>query len=96
MPVSDVIPTTKRGELKERELHPATKEAITYIVGRIDNPILLESLASCAIENNRLAEICLETIRRIKNKEAVGERYILGLAWTLKNFKHMKEHKDEH
>lgn len=73
-----------RGELKENEAHPIVSNATRYIFTKINDPLLLESLASCAIESNRLAEVCLETIKRIKSKEPIGERYLLGLAWFLK------------
>ena len=44
----------------------------------------LESLSSCAIENNRLAEILAETLHRVMTGEKVSDRYLLGLAWFLK------------
>jgi hypothetical protein len=74
-----------RTELNPGESHPAALSAIIYVLQRIDDPTLLESLASCAIESNRLAEVCLGTINRIKNKQPVSDRYLLGLAWFLKS-----------
>jgi hypothetical protein len=38
-----------------------------------------EALSSCAIENNRLAEVCAETLRRILHNELVSDRYVMGL-----------------
>jgi predicted solute-binding protein len=73
-----------KGELKEKENHPAVYSAIKYLSRRVNKESLTEAFASCAIENNRLAEVCLETIRRIKANESVNDRYLLGLAWTLK------------
>lgn len=73
-----------RTELNSNEPHPAVNSTINYISQKINDPVLLESLASCAIESNRLAEVCLGTINRIKNKQPVSDRYLLGLAWFLK------------
>ena len=74
-----------RTELKPNEPHPAVNSALIYISQKLNDPLLLESLASCAIESNRLAEICLGTINRIKNKQPISDRYLLGLAWFLKS-----------
>jgi len=73
-----------KGDLKPKEPHPAALSAIKYVSARISDPLLKEALASCAIENNRMAEICLGTIKRIENGEPVSDRYLLGLAWFLK------------
>jgi hypothetical protein len=42
-----------------------------------------EAFASCAIEGNRLAEVCSETLNRLLNSQPVSDRYILGLAFTV-------------
>ena len=44
---------------------------------------LMESFASCAIDGNRFAEVCGETLRRVMTGEPVSDRYILGLAWAV-------------
>jgi len=74
------------GTLKDGEYHPAADGAFRYIKSKpVDELLLLqESFASCAIEGNRLAEICSETLDRIMTGQAVSDRYLLGLAWTLK------------
>lgn len=76
--------------LETKEPHPAAGNAAAYIktlgIGGFSQTI--EVFASTAIEGNRLSEICLGTMRRIKAKEPVSDRYLLGLAWTLKNMKH--------
>lgn len=74
--------------LESKEPHPAVYTAskyVTKILNEQDSSLIIESFASCAIENNRLAEICLGTIKRIKAKEPVSDRYLLGLAWALKD-----------
>jgi hypothetical protein len=42
-----------------------------------------ESFASSALEGNRLAEICGETLERIMTGQPVSDRYLLGLAWAM-------------
>lgn len=44
---------------------------------------LMESFSSCAIEGNRFAEVCGETLRRVMQREPVSDRYVLGLAWAI-------------
>ena len=83
-----------RTELNIGEPHPAVSSAIQYVLQRINDPILLEALASCAIESNRTAEVCLGTINRIKNKQPVSDRYLLGLAWFLKEMEDLKKKED--
>jgi hypothetical protein len=83
--------TKDRTELNPKEAHPAALSAIVYVLRKINDPSLLESLASCAIESNRMAEICLGTINRIKHKQPVSDRYLLGLAWFLKEMEERDE-----
>lgn len=74
-----------KGELNPNEFHPAARDALTWILSLKDRlPLYQESLSSCSIEGNRTAEICSETLRRLLAKEPVSDRYLLGLAWTLK------------
>ena len=76
-----------RGELKPSEPHPAAGEAFAYVKGLSVEKLYryLEAFYSCAIEGNRLGEICAETINRIIKGKSVSDRYLLGLAWTLRN-----------
>lgn len=73
-------------ELSVGENHPACEIAKRIVAERIAQMggfILLESLSSCAIEGNRLAEVCAETLGRLMNGKPVGERYLMGLAIML-------------
>lgn len=70
-------------ELNER--HPVTSDAARFVAIRAFDPLVLEALASCALANVRTAEIVLGTLERIRNKQPVGERYVLGAAWFLRN-----------
>ena len=72
--------------LQPAEPHPAAFNAFEYIRKIKPSELLStkEALASNAIEGNRLAQVCLGTLKRIENLEPVSDRYLLGLAWTLK------------
>lgn len=76
-----------RGELAVTEPHPAAFAAQDYIASLTAHPgkisIWSESFASCAIEGNRLAEVCSETLNRLLTGQPVSDRYILGLAFTI-------------
>lgn len=76
----------ERGTLELKEPHPSAKDALAYVLSIPFDKLMSYSgaYASCAIEGNRLGEICGETLRRVLNKEPVSDRYILGLAWNLK------------
>lgn len=77
---------TNRGALRPREPHPAAHTALTYIrsVPVTELALWLESFSSSSIEGNRLAEICGETLRRLMRGAPVSDRYLLGLAWTMR------------
>lgn len=75
-----------RTTLAPTEWHPSA-DAAWFFIRQIPLPKLLlirESLASCAIEGNRAAEVCLGTLNRILNNQPISDRYLLGLAWFLK------------
>ena len=77
----------EKGTLNEKEPHPASSSAIAYIssLGLQKLFEYAEAFASTAIEGNRTAEICSETLRRLLAHEPVSDRYLLGLAWTIRN-----------
>lgn len=78
---------SNRGELRLDEPHPAAKHAAAWIggLGLKKTSMLLESFSSCAIESNRDAEICSETLDRIMKGQPVSDRYVLGLAWYVRH-----------
>ncbi len=49
-----------------------------------------EAFASCAIEGNRLAEVCSGTLHRLMTQQPVSDRYILGLAWAVRSMRERK------
>ena len=75
-----------RGTLIVGESHPAATEAMAYLreMGLKDLMKWQEAFSSCAIEGNRLGEVCSETLRRLMRNEPVSDRYLLGLAWTIR------------
>ena len=66
-------------------------------VGFLEISSWIESFASCAIEGNELAEELLGTVERIKNKEQIGDAYLLQLAWFIRDVKdkEVKKTKEE-
>lgn len=71
----------ERGTLKDGEPHPAAEMAAGYLKALPPDDIAMfqEALSSCAIEGNRFAEVCGETLRRFVSGEPVSDRYLLGL-----------------
>ncbi len=73
--------------LHESEYHPAADIAMRYVIKRRNDvhgwSVTTEAIASTAMSGNRLAEICLSTIRRLEAGEPVSDRYLMGLAWML-------------
>lgn len=82
---------TSFGQLNDGEPHPAAFDAKQWILDYTRRkdigamPRLLEAFYSTGLAGNRLAECCGETLRRLLHGEPVSDRYILGLAWTMKS-----------
>jgi len=72
-----------RGTIKEGGMHPMTHGALRYISTHT-TPVIVEAMASTALSGNETAEICLSTYNRLASGEPVSDRYVLGLAWFLK------------
>lgn len=83
------------GELHPGEPHPAASSAMAWIKALPVASLmqLQESFYSCAIEGNRAAEICSETLHRIMAGQPVSDRYVLGLAWIMKEIEEEGERK---
>lgn len=76
--------------LEPTEYHPAADSAMVWFKQTVlSDPrgylIAKEALASTALSGNRLSEICLSTIERLRTNQPVSDRYLLGLCWTLKD-----------
>jgi hypothetical protein len=74
-----------KGELGLSEPHPSSLAAMRWMRTVPLSELLKwqETFASNAIEGNRLAEICGETLDRLLNNKPVSDRYLLGLAWVI-------------
>lgn len=76
----------ERGTLKVGEPHPAAKHAVKYLAtlpyGKLYT--YLEAFSSCAIEGNRMGEVCANTLNRLLKNEPISDRYLLGVAWYIK------------
>lgn len=77
------------GTLAINEFHPAAHSALAYVIK--NGFKYVECFASASLSGNRLAEICSETLRRLLNNETVSDRYLLGLAWTIKDIKRLNK-----
>lgn len=75
-----------KGELEPGEIHPAAQAAFIFIRKASYTEMIKwrETFATCALAGNRLAGVCHETLRRLMEGETVSDRYLLGLAWTIK------------
>lgn len=81
-----------RTELERGEPHPAAESARQWLNEQVAKdltflPMWHEAFASCAIEGNRLGEICSATLDRIQRDEPISDRYLLGLVWTMRDRK---------
>ena len=75
--------------IKDGEYHPAADGAMEWLKDfMLTNPTeylkIKESLASTALSGNRLSELCVSTIYRLAKSKPVSDRYLLGLAWTVR------------
>ncbi len=85
---------TEQGHLEPGEPHPMAHSALRWINDNMSHKercYYMEALASCAIEGNEIGEICGETLRRLMSGEPVSDRYILGLAWFLRDSKEREQ-----
>ena len=75
-----------KGTLLDGEPHPSATSALYYMHSLPPAELfkLAESFASCAIEGNRVGDVCGETLRRLMHGEPISDRYLLGLAWFVR------------
>lgn len=71
--------------LQPGEPHPSARRALKYIESLGFDTLLKyrEAFASCAIEGNRLGEVCAGTMNRLLNNQPVSDRYVMGLALAI-------------
>ena len=77
---------TGAGTLNVGEHHPAANSAALWIRSQSVETLLQwqEAFASSALSGNRTADLCGETLRRFMAREPVSDRYLLALAWTMR------------
>ena len=83
--MTDEKKAESRGTLALGEAHPSAYSAKLYLeklgIGKLYE--YREAFASCAIESNRLGEVCSETLTRLLAGQPVSDRYLMGLAWAI-------------
>jgi hypothetical protein len=89
-------PMTEPGTLALGEPHPAARDAFAWVKEYLTKDtanafLMLEGFSSVGLSGNRLGEVCAETLRRILGGEPVSDRYLLGLARTLKEMEEAKQ-----
>ena len=75
-----------KGTLAGMETHPAALDALEWM-RHLDWEELLkwqEAFSCCAMEGNRVGEVCGETLERLTTGQPVSDRYLLGLAWVIR------------
>ena len=84
--------TDGKGTISEGSYHPAADGAMEYIksIPTVELFMIAESFASTSLSGNKTSEICYETLDRLLKKEPVSDRYLLGLAWTIKRIRDEK------
>jgi hypothetical protein len=73
-------------ELETGEPHPMAHSALRYVKNNI-TALDIEAISSCALSGDRNAEICLGTWNRLENGDPVSDRYLMGLAWLIKEMR---------
>lgn len=76
---------TKKPEIEPLEIMPQVQAYVAKQLSLHNVMTLIEAAASCAIEGNKLADQLLSTLNRIVKGQPVGERFLLQLAWYLRN-----------
>ncbi len=82
-----------KDDLVGKEPHPACETARAYYnsISLVRLEQLREAFASCAIEDNRLGEICLGTMNRLSSGNKVSDRYFLGLVWAIRDLEEPRQ-----
>jgi hypothetical protein len=92
----------ERRLLAEGEPHPAAQSAKVWIakIPFVELMEWKEALASAALgagdmdpdpDITRMAEVCSETLARLLDGKPVSDRYVLGLAWLMKEIRPFAE-----
>lgn len=76
--------------IPEGSYHPAADDAMQWLKKfMVTDPhrylMIKEAIYSTALSNNDLANYCVGTIERLAAGEPVSDRYLLGLAWLVRD-----------
>jgi len=76
------------GILKPDEPHPSASIAMEYMKSIPYDRLIeyVEIFSNKNLEENRLSEICSETLKKYMHNEPVSDRYFLGLSWAILYF----------
>jgi hypothetical protein len=75
------------GELEPGVPHPCALDAVRWIHENLSAVDLLqwrEAFASSALAGSVIGDVCGETLDRFLDNKPVSDRYVLGLAWMLR------------
>ena len=86
-PLMDFVLPENEGTLAVHEPHPASFGALMYIrtIPVEELMKLQEAFASLGLSGDRTGEVCSETLKRVIDGSPVSDRYVLGLAWFIKD-----------
>lgn len=75
------------GTLNPGEPHPASLSALHWLKSQPKEIINLcvQSFAAASADGNRLGEVCFETMNRMLDGKPVSDRYLLGMAWAIRD-----------
>lgn len=72
--------------INTKKPHPMAYDAKAYLLElKHKLPVYAEVLSICASNGNSLAKICSETMELFLAEKPVDDRYLLGLAWYIRN-----------
>jgi len=84
-----ILDPNEKGSIAIGSYHPSADMAMQYIKSIPVDELMMfqESFASTALAGNEFSEILGETLRRLLSSETVSDRYLLGLAWAIRDMK---------
>lgn len=71
--------------LKSGEVHPITDRAYAYVLQNLSESVIAELKKGSEMGNNRLCEVCYGTVLRLREGLPVSDRYLIGLAWLMRD-----------
>lgn len=82
--------------IPETSHHPSADDAMnwlqTFMLNRPDEYLQIkEAIYSTALAGNPMANYCVGTIERLAASEPVSDRYLLGLAWLVRDMANGRE-----